>query len=129
MISVKQAQALRLQCTKTLGMSEAQYKAVLARYGVASARKLAVGQYDELMGRLKTESGGRMWMPRPDKQLGLIFSLWGRLHAEGKVVCKDHSACFAWMRKYLQQPDGTLLFTPDQKSRCIERLKKWLSRE
>lgn len=69
------------------------------------------------------------WISKPDKQLGLIFHLWGELHRAGKVHTNTREACFHWMAKYLRQADGTIEFTPQQKSRCIERLKKWLERD
>lgn len=126
MISTRQAQALRLQCTKTLGMSEEDYKALLAEWGVTSSKQLRPAQFSAIMQQLRPNNVAG-WTPPPDKQLGLIFYLWGQLYAAGKV--QQASAALSWMRKYLQQEDGVIEFTPRQKSRCIERLKKWLERE
>ena len=131
MISTRQAQALRLQCTKTLGMSEGEYKAMLSGYKVTSSKQLAPREYNALMRSLKGPRQGqqREWAPKADKQMGLIFHLWSELHKCGKVQHKGNKPALHWMAKYLRQPDGTIEFTPYQKSRCIERLKKWLERE
>ncbi len=131
MISTKQAQALRLQCTKALGMSESDYRGMLGEYGVSSSKQLETTQYHQLMKNLK----GRQTPQNPkgyttaDKQMSLIYYLWGELYKIGRVKHKTNSACLHWMRKYLVQPDGIIEFTPYQKSRCIERLKKWLERD
>ncbi|MEM9423831.1 MAG: phage protein GemA/Gp16 family protein [Spirochaetota bacterium] len=130
MISVKQAQALRLQCRKALGMSEEDYKTMLAGYGVTSSKALAPKDYNTLMRKLKgEEAANRRWAAPSDKQLGLIYHLWAELYRAGKVRHKEKSAPLHWMRKYLKRPDGVIEFSPAQKSRCIERLKKWLERD
>ena len=128
MISTRQAQALRLQCTKALGMSEKEYKGMLLNsYGVNSSKELGEKQYNDLMTKLKGVSApGRF--PKPDKQLRLIYALWGELYCVGKVQHKGVSPCLNWMRKYLAQPEGAINFTSNQKSRCIESLKRWLER-
>ena len=129
MVSTRQAQALRLQCTKTLGMSETEYKALIGRYGVKSSKQLSLQNYNQLMGQLKGQPPKTSWMPKADKQMGLIFHLWGVLHQDGKVRDKSHTATLHWMAKYLRQPNGVIQFTPYQKSRCIEQLKKWIERD
>lgn len=131
MVTTKQAQALRLQCTKTLGMSEAEYKAMLSGYKVTSSKQLMPSEYNALMRQLKGPQHGtqKEWAPKANKQMELIFHLWEELYECGKVRNKGSKPALHWMAKYLRQPDGTIEFTPYQKSRCIERLKKWLERE
>ena len=125
MISVKQAQALRLQCTKSLGMTEGEYKAVLGDYGVKSSKQLGARQYNALMAQLK---GGKVVRkPALSPQLRYALARWNDLHRLGAIQHNTPEAMFSWMRKYLRLGDDVVSIEPWRIAKCIEQLKAMIA--
>lgn len=70
---------------------------------------------------------GGAWAPSEDKQIRMIFYLWGQLHKAGKI--KEPSKL--GLRHYVKRMTGSDVLEwlkKDRKREVIEDMKRWLGR-
>lgn len=113
---------------KALGLTDDDYRALLARVGKAgSAADL------DIAGRLRVlrEFERLGWKPKPklcrEPQAKKIRALWLALYGAGVVRNPDESALLAYVRRQ-QQVDRLEWLSAGAASKVIEALKQWCRR-
>lgn len=117
-----------------LRMIDDVYRAMLFNItGKESSKDLSdrqavkVLEHFKSLGWVQKGKGGPAWTPSEDKQIRMIFYLWGKLHKAGKI--KEPSKL--GLRHYVKRMTGTDVLewlSKEQKSEVIEALKQWLER-
>lgn len=116
-----------------LRMNDDEYRAMLfnitgkeSSKDITDLQAIKVLNHFESLGWVQKGKGGA-WAPSEDKQIRMIFYLWGQLHKAGKI--KEPSKL--GLRHYVKRMTGSDALewlTKDQKSEVIEDMKKWLER-
>lgn len=125
---------------RELNLDDADYRAVLQRFGKASSSAdLSIPALRDVLEHLK-KSGFQVRPKSPgkasakpsrpqadDAQSRKIRALWLELHAAGKVRDPSEAALAAFVRR-MAKVDALQWLNSTQAAKVIEELKKWLNR-